>query len=468
MNLCGNQGNGQGMTNLFLILIALLLVFMNAFFVAAEFGMVKLRHTRIAAIKKHYGLRGRILAYVHKRLDAYLSACQLGITLASLGLGWVGEPAFARLLKPVFELLEIRSPEVIEVTAFFIAFSLISFLHIVVGELMPKSMAIRQAEKVCVWTAIPLYLFYWVMYPAIWLLNSCSNYLLQKTGLDETHKQENFYSTDEIKLILSASHLHGELTKDETDILGHTLDFADLIVTEVMRPRDEMIVLNLEQSTDEILKIVTETRYSRYPVYNKTSNEIVGIIHVKDLYSAWFKDNTIQSIEALIRPVLKVSSRTSALTLLRKFREGMPHFALIYRRDAVLGFVTLDNLLHVLIGRIKDEFHRTQDDWVKNEDGTLLAKGDCPLSSLERALDIEIEEESDDEDEKSEILSELILNKLGRLPREGERIEFKEFKAIVKKMHAQRITRVKIIPKPKAKLEDESIFLSKTEVPNKK
>jgi len=445
------------MTNLFLILIALLLVFMNAFFVAAEFSMVRLRDTRVADIKKRYGLSGRILAYVHRHLDAYLSVCQLGITLASLGLGWIGEPAFAHLLEPIFVILQVKSPELIKIFSFFVAFSILSFLHIVVGELMPKSLAIRQSEKISLLTAIPLYVFYWIMYPAISLLNACSNFLLKKTGLDKTHKKEYFYSTDEIKLILSASHLHGELTKDETEILEHTLDFADLKVTEVMRLHEEMIVLNIDQTIDKILKLVTETRYSRYPVYDNNKKEIIGVIHVKDLFAALYKEKTIHSIESLIRPVLKVSSRTPALDLLRKFRDGMPHFALVYRSEAVLGFVTLDNLLHVLIGRIKDEFHRTQDDWIANADGTLLVKGDCPISSLERVLDRKIEM---NEEEKSEILTGLILNKLCRLPTEGESIDFKVFKAVIKKMNGPRITKIKIYPKPKPKA-DESIFSKK-------
>lgn len=146
---------------------------------AAEFGMVKLRATRVAAIKDIYGVRGRILVHVHKHLDAYLSACQLGITIASLGLGWIGEPAFADLLRPFLTFIGVSSPQLITVIAFLFAFSFISFLHIVVGELMPKSLAVRQSERVSVWTAIPLYGFYWLMYPAIWFLNTCSNFLLR-------------------------------------------------------------------------------------------------------------------------------------------------------------------------------------------------------------------------------------------------------------------------------------------------
>ncbi|MBV9575840.1 MAG: HlyC/CorC family transporter [Gammaproteobacteria bacterium] len=432
------------MINLAFLLIAFALVLMNAFFVAAEFGMVKLRHTRVEALKKTHGLRGEILAYVHEHLDVYLSACQLGITLASLGLGWVGEPAFARLLKPVFLFFQITSPELITVGSFFIAFTLLSFLHIVIGELLPKSLAIRQSEQVSLWTAIPLYGFYWLMYPAIWLLNTCAIFLLNLTGLGAFNRGEHFYLTDEIKLILSTSHLNGELTKDETEILEHTLVFADLKVTEIMRPREEMVMLDINQPMQTILDTVMEHRYSRYPVYDAKKQKIIGVIHVKDLFANLYQKGEITQLQPLLRPALKISRRLPALNLLRKFREGTSHFALVYRGSEILGFVTLDNLLHVLIGRIKDEFHRTQDDWITNPDGSLSVRGDCSIFALERALDRDIDIGPD----QAETVVGLILNRLGGLPKENDKLEFKEFSLVVEKMRGYRVLKVKVIPKP--------------------
>ena len=188
------------MQNVLLVVLALLLVALNGFFVAAEFGIVTLRKTRVRAIAKTGGLRGRILYKVHSQLDAYLSACQLGITLASLGLGWVGEPAFAKLLEPVFSLLGITSAQIIHGVSFVVAFSVISFLHIVVGELAPKSLAIRVPEAVGLWSAVPLYGFYWTMYPAIWLLNESANLVLRIAGLSGVGSHETHYSNDELKL----------------------------------------------------------------------------------------------------------------------------------------------------------------------------------------------------------------------------------------------------------------------------
>ncbi|MFT4059640.1 MAG: hemolysin family protein [Legionella sp.] len=424
-------------------LLAFALILLNAFFVAAEFGMVKLRSTRVAAIKNIYGLRGNILFHIHQHLDTYLSACQLGITIASIGLGWIGEPAFAHLIEHVLLFTGVSSPRLITIIAFFVAFSFISILHIVIGELMPKSLAIRQSERVSVWTALPLYGFYWLMYPAIWLLNSCSNFLLKIFGLNVMHHDENFYSTEEIKLLLSASHLHGELTKEEIEIIEHTLDLADLKVTEVMRFSEEMVMININNPIHQIMDIIIMHRYSRYPVYDPNTKDVIGIIHVKDLLPILYQQGEIKELQSLLRPVLKVSRHMPALDMLRKFREGMPHFALIYSgRNTILGFVTLDNLLQILIGRIKDEFHRTKVDWILNDDGSISASGNCSIYSLEQAIDqdIDIEDEID-------ILNGLFFYRLGYVPKQGEQIEFPEFDAKIEEATASKIIKVRIFPK---------------------
>lgn len=427
------------------IFVAFLLVLLNAFFVAAEFAMVKIRSTKIQAIKEQYGLRGRILEQVHQQLDAYLSACQLGITLASLGLGWIGEPAFAHLLEPVFRLAGITSPHLITVTSFFVAFFIISFLHIVIGELMPKSLAIRQSDMISIWTAIPLYVFYWLMYPAIWLLNSCSNFFLSSLGLDTSNKQEGFYSSEELKLILGASHLHGELEEDEREILQHTLDLTELSVTEVMRPDDEMVAIDVNEPFDTLAQKILNNRYSRYPVYDPEKQEMIGVIHVKDLFAQLLNKKEIINVTPYVRPVLKVSHKLPAMDLLRKFRAGMPHFALVYKnKQTLLGFVTLDNLLHVMIGRIKDEFHKTHDDWVKNTDGSITTKGECSLYSLERALDCDITLSPDEEELNT--LYGLIITRHGKLPKEGEVIPFIEFDAHIITVQDSSISKIKIIP----------------------
>lgn len=436
------------MYNVLLILLAFLLVFLNAFFVTAEFSMVKLRATKVQEIKERYGVRGRILEKVHEQLDAYLSACQLGITLASLGLGWIGEPAFAYMLKPVFYLLSIDSESFIEVTSFFIAFFIISYLHIVVGELMPKSIAIRKAELMSVWTAVPLYFFYKLMFPAIWLLNSCSNYILNKIGVNVEKTDEGFYTTDELKLILNSSHAHGELPNSEKDILKNALDLTEIKVTDAMRPKEQMVILETKDPFSVIEQKIVHNRYSRYPVYDSTAKKIIGLIHVKDLFLDLAIKKEINDLTSYIRPVLCVSPHLPAMDLLNKFRRGSPHFALVYKNSTTLwGFITLDDLLHILFGKIKDEFHKTNDDWVKNADNSFSFRGSSSIYSLERALDCDITLFANEEEINS--LNGLLIARHGALPNEGDVIQFEEFEALIEKIDQSFIEFIKIIPKVK-------------------
>ena len=404
------------MINVLWVLLAFLLVLLNAFFVAAEFGMVKLRHTRIASIKRAYGIRGKILAHIHKHLDSYLSACQLGITLASLGLGWIGEPAFAYLLEPIFVFIGVDSQELVTIISFFVAFSIISFLHIVIGELVPKSLAIRQSEKVSVWTASPLFVFYWLMYPAIWLLNFCANSILKIAKLDVIHKGEYTYSAEEIKIILSSTHAHDQLSKQEVDILRHSIELLDLEAVDVMRPIDEMIALKADDTINAILNFIIEHRYSRYPIYHEKTKEFIGIVHVKDILYALSQQKSDQELKSIMRPVLKVLRHLTAIKLLNKLQEGMPHFALVYSgRETPIGFVTLDNIFQVLVGRVRDEFHKIEESWTISPDGVFLMSCNSALYILERALNIDIE--LDEEKEKtSDTIFGLILTILGRLP----------------------------------------------------
>jgi CBS domain containing-hemolysin-like protein len=213
-----------------LVLFALFLVLLNGFFVAAEFAIVRLRATKVEALAQAHGWRGHILRTVHKQMDAYLSACQLGITLASLGLGWVGEPAFAHLLEPLLAVVGIESPTLVHAIAFFTAFAIISYLHIVVGELAPKSWAIRQPELLSLWTAVPLYLFYWTMYPAIFVLNASANAILRIAGQGEPGPHhEHHYSRDELKLILHSSRASNPSDQDMR-VLASAVELGELEV----------------------------------------------------------------------------------------------------------------------------------------------------------------------------------------------------------------------------------------------
>ncbi|HEY6599338.1 MAG TPA: hemolysin family protein [Pseudomonadales bacterium] len=425
-----------------LIGVALLLVIINGFFVAAEFALVKLRQTRVKALAKRTGWRGSILLKVHGDLDAYLSACQLGITLASLGLGWIGEPAFAQLLKPGLNAIGIESDRAVHAIAFTVAFSIISYLHIVVGEQAPKSMAIRVSDQVALWTAVPLWIFYWVMYPAIWGLNTSATWVLRKVGLDTaTHGHESHYSSEELKLILRSGRADSNFTADEWRVLAQAIDFRDLEVSDLMRPFNEVVTLSADDTVEANLDRIAEHRYSRYP-YLDRRGRVQGVIHVKDLFLAQRHGGVPMSLGKLVRPVLTVRPDLPAIELFRRFSAGASHFAVIaFEDERPLGFITLDNLLGALVGEIRDEFRQTENEWTTLEDGSLIGKGSLPIFTLERVLGIDIEE--------SEVgsVGGLIYQQLGAVPVEGQRISFDRFEVEITSMEGPRIAEMRILPK---------------------
>ncbi|WJF91719.1 hemolysin family protein [Paraburkholderia bonniea] len=443
------------MAQVFALVGALLLVALNGFFVAAEFGLVKLRQTRVKALARKHGIRGRVLRKVHGHLDAYLSACQLGITLASLGLGWIGEPAFANLLTPLLSLLGIESEKLVHGISLFFAFSCISFLHIVVGELAPKSLAIRQAEKISLWIAPPLYAFYWAMYPAIWVLNSSANAVLRMAGLAGGHGGDMHYSTDELKLILrgrrtgvvseigSASGSGDAYSQDEWNTIAHSLDFSKMTVSDLMRPAHEMVGLRSDVPLGDNMQVIARHRFSRYPLFEDASGErVAGMIHLKDLLLARHAGSTPDELTKYVRPVQYVKPSMPALELFRRFRKGAPHFALVGHKNAKpIGFLTLDNLLGALVGQIHDEFRQGDADWSRMDDGTLMGKGSLPVVSLERALGIDIDEG------QAESVGGLVIQALSDLPVEGQRVAFERFDIVVKKMRGPRIVLVRVYPK---------------------
>lgn len=426
--------------SLALIVVAVLLVLLNGFFVAAEFGLVKLRQSRVKAIARTHGWRGKILIKVHRDLDAYLSACQLGITLASLGLGWIGEPAFAALLQPALSAIGVESEKLIHGIALFVAFFIISYLHIVVGELAPKSLAIRRAEAVGLWTVVPLYGFYWLMYPAIWVLNRSSNWVLSKVHLDVTKGHDSHYSSEELKVILRSSRANTDYTADEWQVLAKALDFRDLEVADLMHPFHEAVTLSRADSLAQNLDRIAQHRFSRYPYLDK-DGQVLGVVHIKDIFFALRKADAPSELDDMVRPVLQVAPDLSTMELFRRFRTGAPHFAVVVQNSRPIGFITLDNLLGALVGEIRDEFRQTNNDWMKMDDGSLLGKGSLPIFTLERTLGIDIEDTDVDS------VGGLILQRLGDIPEEGQRIEFERFAAVVKKMSGPRIQLIRIYPK---------------------
>lgn len=430
------------MENFYFTLLAFVFVLMNGFFVAAEFAIVKLRHTKAEELAETRGLRGRVLHNVHRHLDEYLSACQLGITLASLGLGWVGEPAFARLIAPVLSVFRITSPDVVEGVALAVAFAAISYLHIVAGELAPKSIAIRRPEPVSLLTAIPLFSFYWLMYPFIYLLNGSANLLLKIAGVELLKEPEQAHSVEELKKVLRASHRHGELAADSADLVTRAFDLNELEAGDLMRPDDEMVMLNVRDSLPAVLATIRKHRYSRYPVYDGDPDNLIGILHVKDLISQFERPGGEPDIRALVKPALIIHDGVSAMDILKSFQQGFIHFAIVGDEyGTVSGFVTLDHILEALVGSFRDEFSHRKLDWIPLEDGSFVGHGSLSIYSLERLLNLEISTFPD-----VNSVGGLVMDKLERIPDVGDKVGFDEFEVEVREMRGPKIVKVAVRP----------------------
>lgn len=423
------------------IALAAFLVLLNGFFVAAEFALVKLRSTRMSAIIAQHGWRGQVLKTVHTQLDAYLSACQLGITLASLGLGWVGEPAFVHLLTPLFQALGIDSPALLHGLAFFTAFFIISYLHIVIGELAPKSWAIRQPERLSLWTSVPLYLFYWLMYPAIYLLNASANSILRIAGQGEPGPHhEHHYNRDELKIIL-----HSSRAKDPSDqdmrVLASAVELGELEVADWANSREDLISLEADIALEELFNRLRRHKYSRYPVVNAEGN-FIGVLHIKDLLLQLSPSISASefALVDLLHPIERVSRHMPLSTLLEQFRQGGAHFALVEEADhKVIGFLTMEDVLEALVGDIQDEHRKTERGVLVYQPGRLLVRGDTPLFKVERLLGISLDSAEVD------TLAGFIYETIHRLPEEEEVLEIQGLRIIIKKMKGPKILLAKVL-----------------------
>ncbi|PJE44121.1 MAG: hypothetical protein CUR33_03265 [Pseudomonas sp.] len=426
-----------------LVLFALFLVLLNGFFVAAEFAIVKLRATKVDALAEKNGWRGHILRTVHNQLDAYLSACQLGITLASLGLGWVGEPAFAHLLEPLLAGIGIESPKLIHGIAFFTAFFIISYLHIVVGELAPKSWAIRKPELLSLWTAAPLYMFYWAMYPAIFLLNASANAILRVAGQGEPGPHhEHHYSRDELKLILHSSRASDPSDQDMR-VLASAVELGELEVVDWANSREDLVSLPLTAALDEVFSVFRRHKYSRYPIYDDISGEYVGVLHIKDLLLHLSLLEMLPSalkLADLMHPVERVGRHMPLSSLLEQFRIGGSHFALVEEADGkVIGYLTMEDVLEALVGDIQDEHRKAERGILAYQPGKLLVRGDTPLAKVERLLGVDLDHV------EAETLAGLIYDTLKRMPEEEEVLEVDGLRIIVKKMKGPKIVLAKVL-----------------------
>ena len=380
---------------------ACLLVLLNGFFVASEFAIVKVRPTRIAELRKHHVRGAATAAGVIKKMDEYLSATQLGITVASLGLGWIGEPAFAELIQPLFVGFGAMQPVVAHSIAVTLAFIIITFLHIVVGELAPKSMAIRRAERVALWTAAPLVLFYRISYPFIWALNGAANALLRLIHLPPAAETERAHSPEEVRLILSQSQERGVLDVDERRMIERVFDFGDRTVRQIMVPSTEVVFIDVRRTIDENLEIARRHQHTRYPLCDGSLDRVLGLVHIKDLFWKSRELGSRLDIMMVRRPVQFVPDSARISSLLAELRDTRTHLAVVVDEyGSTVGIATLDNIMSELVGEIHDEFdigpEAATPDIRKLDDNRALVRGRVLLEDLERELSIRIDDNEND------------------------------------------------------------------------
>ncbi|MCW5551849.1 MAG: HlyC/CorC family transporter [Verrucomicrobiae bacterium] len=422
------------------LLAVFVLVLLNGFFVAAEFGLVKIRDTQLVTLAAKGHRRARVARKILSNLDAALSATQLGITLTSLGLGWIGEPVFASLLEPVMGWLQIESPQARHSIAFAVGFSVITFLHIVVGELAPKSLAIRKPLPVSLWVAMPLDWFYKLSFPAIWVLNHAANWLLRQFGIQPVNEMELVHSEEELRLILGATRKQTASAPVARNLVLNALDLRQRIVREVMRPRQELTVLRMEASMAECLEVAEKTRYSRFPLCEDGDlDRTRGVVHIKDLYAMRLKARTGAELLPVARKLIYIPETAHLEKLLQLFLERKLHLALVVDEyGGTTGMVTLENILEELVGQIQDEFDQEKPLLVRGSETTWEVAGALPLHELEEIVGVPMREEG------LTTTSGWVTQRLGGFPKAGDTLAVGGFELRVEEMDGARVGRLRL------------------------
>ncbi len=420
------------------LILAIVLLVANGFFVAAEFALVKVRLSRIEQLVEAKKLFAKTAKWLAQRLELTLSACQLGITMASLALGWVGEPAFAALLEPLLELVGITSPTVVHTISFIVGFTLITALHLVVGEQAPKIFAIRRPETMLLWCAIPLKFFYLATYPLMVALNSATAWLLRMVGLKGAGEHEVPYTEEEIRGLLREAHIHGNLTRSEHRLLDAVFEFDDLICRRIMLPRGDVEFVDINSPIADTMEMVRRTKHTRYPICDGSLDEVLGVLHVKDLIGLEINDGfTFQSI---MRPPKKVPENMPISKLLRHFQGTHQLLAFVLDEyGTVIGIVTLENVLEEIIGNVEDEFDHENPEIVPDGPGAYLIDGSTAVQDVEQRLEL-----SFGDDIEADTMAGLVTHFAQRILNVGDTIDLRVAEAKVLQVSDDRITRLRV------------------------
>jgi len=427
------------------IAVIILLLAINAFFVAAEFALVKAKSFRINLLANQGSKSAILTKRIQDNLESYLAACQLGITMASLGLGWVGEPVVAALLEPLFHLIGIPE-KLIHPISFTLGFLIFSSLHIVIGEQVPKTFAIRKAEPVSMWCSYPLHWFYLMAFPLNWLLNKASGSILALFNVEEaTHA--DVLSDDEIKGIIDTSEKHGDLTSDKAVMLQNMFEFDSHKVEQIMLPQNEVEGIDLKESWEINLDKIRKTKHSRFPIFDGDPDTPVGILLVKDLYVELIDNNNqldpMQIIKDNLRTALLVPETQPISLLLESMRGNRSHMALVMDEyGSFSGIVTMEDMLEEIVGEIADEQDIDEPDsparWVIDHWET---DGLVTMMDLERIVNIDFPDEID-----ANTITGLFMNHLSRMPRSGDEIEQSDLRFLALDVHNNRVGKVQIYP----------------------
>lgn len=425
------------------LILVLFLVFMNGFFVAAEFAVVKVRNSRLETLVNEGNSRAGYAKQLTDHLDVSLSVTQLGITLASLGLGWLGEPTVSHILEPVFEYVGL-SGALATTVSFAIAFGIITAMHIICGELIPKNLAIQKAESVTLNIAIPMLMFQKVMYPFVWFLNHVANYTAAKMGIPvEGENEDTAHTEEEIRILMEESHKKGYIDKTELDFVDNVFDFSDRNVREIMIPRTDMVCLYTEDSFDENIQVAMSEHMTRYPVCREDKDDIIGFLHIKDLIGYLYKHRRPR-LRQLVRKALIVPETMKISMLLKMMQRERSQLAIVVDEyGGTAGMVTIEDIIEEIVGEIQDEFDQERPAVEKRED--LVYSIDAKLL-LEEVCDIL---EMDIEADNIDTIGGWLYNNVQSPPGVGMKASWNGRDFFVEEMDNLRITRILVkLPKP--------------------
>jgi CBS domain containing-hemolysin-like protein len=408
------------------IALTFFLVFLNGFFVAAEFAIVKVRYSQIELRAKTGNRMAGMAQNMLNNLDSYLSATQLGITLASLGLGWIGEPVVSKILISLFHVLGMDVPdELAHQIALPVAFALITVMHIVFGELAPKSIAIRKPEETTLFVSVPMRAFFVMFRPFIWVLNGFANWILKLVGIQPADEHEA-HSSDELRLLMRQSQASGAIKEDNFQIIQNAFDFSELTAQQVMVPRKNIFAVEIETPREEILRAVLENGYSRIPVYEDDIDNLMGIVFAKDIFKANTKGND-WNLKDIMRPVHYVYNSAKLNRVLKDFQSKKIHVGMVIDEyGGTEGLIAMEDILEELVGEIQDEHDDEVAPVTKNEDGSYNVSGIAPLHDVNHFLPVPFPE-----NKQYNTLNGLILNRFGRIPTSNEAFQISPYEIVV-------------------------------------